>query len=488
MPLELASRANQTLRGAFASGKTRLIEWRKTQLRAIVTLIKENRDEIIKAIGADLGQPIKELLNVLEVGSTIQEAEFAISHIDQWVKPEGLSVDLMFKPGSAFIHREPFGVVLIISPWNYPFRLLFLPLIGALAAGNAVLLKPSEVSANTSAVIKRLCDKYLDKEAVITLEGGVDISQAILKQPFDYIFYTGNTDVGKIVMRAAAEHLTPVTLELGGKSPVYVDASANLDVTVNRIAWGKTLNNGQTCIAPDYILVHKSVKDAFVKKISERLASWYGSNPETNSNYSRIITARHAARLAAMINESKQHVVAGGQSNPEKRYVQPTLILEPSPSSRVMTEEIFGPLLPIIGVDNVDEAIAFINSKEKPLALYVFTSDDKIAQKVMNSTSSGGMLVNHVILHNALNAPFGGVGPSGMGFYNKKYSFDTFSHKRTVLKKGTWPDPDIFYPPYDERKRGILGSVADGVKLPVPLMVAGAAVVAGGAIFIASRL
>lgn len=476
------------VRAAFEKASPLPLSWRKQQLLQLKKLCQENSKEICEAISKDLGS-VPEIVKVGEVGPTIQEIDLALSQIDEWVKPEPKSVPIVVRPAKGYIHKEAYGVVLIISPWNYPFRLLMFPLIGAIAAGNAVVLKPSEVSANCSAVIKKLADRYLDPNLILTIEGGIETSRAILEQKFDYIMYTGNTEVGRVVMKAAAENLTPVTLELGGKSPVYIDKSCNLDVTTNRLLLGKLGNAGQTCVAPDYVLVDKRIKEQLVDMLKEKLKSWYGEDPFKSESLSRIINERHTARLQGYLDEVRNNIVVGGRSNIAAHYIEPTLVDEPSLNTKIMQEEIFGPILPILGVQSADEAIRFINSRPKPLALYVFSSDQKVTDHVINHTSSGGVGVNGTVFH--ITCPeigFGGVGPSGMGQYNGKHTFETFTHRRGVMAKATWIDPKLLYPPLTPQKRAVMDKVAEGVKLPTGLIFGAAAVAAGGAMVALSRL
>jgi aldehyde dehydrogenase (NAD+) len=343
-------------------------------------------------------------------------------------------------------------VVLVIAPWNYPFQLAIAPAIAAVAAGNTVLLKPSEVAPHTSALIARWLPRYVDASCIRVIEGGVSETTKILEQRFDHIFYTGNGVVGRIVMTAAAKHLTPVTLELGGKSPCIVDRTADLDVAARRIVWGKFYNAGQTCVAPDHVLVEESVHDALLNRMVATLRSFYGDDPQASADYGRIINGRHHARLLRLLEQSGT-VVCGAEHDASDRYIAPTILKDVPLESAVMGEEIFGPILPVLSVPNVDAAIRIINDRPKPLALYIFSSDERTQQRVIERTSSGGMAINHVWLHLAVpGLPFGGVGESGMGAYHGRHGFETFSHRRGVLKKPTMVDPDLLYPPYTATK------------------------------------
>jgi aldehyde dehydrogenase (NAD+) len=343
----------------------------------------------------------------------------------------------------------------VIAPWNYPVQLLLCPMVAAIAAGNCVVGKPSEVSMHTSATLARLVPEYLDPDCVAIVEGGVDETQALLAEQFDHIFYTGNGQVGRVVMEAAAKHLTPVTLELGGKSPVIVAADADLDVAAHRVAWGKFLNAGQTCIAPDYALVAREVEQPFVERIAQVVKEFYGPDPKASPDYARIVNDRHFRRLEALMDDGT--AVLGGEVDAEQRYIAPTVLREVAPDAPVMAEEIFGPLLPVLAVDDVDEAIQFVNDRDRPLALYVFSGSGAVRDDVLARTTSGGAGVNATVLQVAVpDLPFGGVGASGMGAYHGRAGFDTFSHHKAVLKKSTRLDPKFAYPPYTKRKARIL--------------------------------
>jgi acyl-CoA reductase-like NAD-dependent aldehyde dehydrogenase len=352
--------------------------------------------------------------------------------------------------GRGRVVREPLGVVLVISPWNYPMGLLLAPAASAIAAGNAVVLKPSELTPHTSAALARRIPEYLDPEAVTLVEGGVEETTLLLEQRFDHIFYTGNGRVAQVVLEAAAKHLTPVTLELGGKSPCIVDRDADIETTARRIAWGKFINSGQTCIAPDYVLVHSSKEAALVEALERCVHEFYGDDPKTSPDYARIVNQRHHQRLSTLMKDGVP--AFGGELDPDQNYVAPTVLRDVSPDSAIMQEEIFGPILPVLSVDSIDEAIDFVNKRDKPLALYLFTKNSEVENEVLERTSSGGACINGTLLH-IMDArmPFGGVGPSGMGAYHGRHTFETFSHRRSVLTRGTGFDPKIMYPPYSER-------------------------------------
>jgi len=436
------------LRATFDAGKTRPLAWRRRQLEGLLRFAKENGDALVAALQADMGKPELEA-RAADVGQITTEAKLALKNLKKWTRPEGAGwIPIL---GRSFVQRDPLGVVLIIAPWNYPVGLLISPLVGAIAAGNAAVLKPSEVTPHTSRAIAELLPKYVDGEAIAVIEGGVEETTALLGERFDHIFYTGNGSVGRIVMEAAARSLTPVTLELGGKSPCIVDRTADIDVAARRIAWGKFLNAGQTCIAPDYVLVERSVENQLVESLKRAVGEFYGQDIASNRDYTRIVNRRHHERLSKLM--AGHEVAFGGNTDPERCYIEPTVLRNVSPNSPIMQDEIFGPILPVLAIDGVDEAIEFVNRREKPLALYLFSSDPATEEKVLAGTTSGGACINGTIMHIGNSAmPFGGVGPSGMGAYHGRFSFETFSHRKAVLRRGFRFDPRMMYPPYTERK------------------------------------
>jgi aldehyde dehydrogenase (NAD+) len=367
------------------------------------------------------------------------------------MKPERVKTSLVAMPGRSYIYRQPLGVTLILGAWNYPLYLVVLPLVGAIAAGNCALLKPSEVAPHISTLLAKWLPRYLDGKAVQVVDGGVPETTALLREKWDHIFYTGNATVGRIVMEAAAKHLAPVTLELGGKSPCIVDESADLDVAAKRIVYGKFFNAGQMCTAPDYVLVHDRVHDGLINRMVSTIREFYGDDPKQSPDFGRIINERHHARLTRLLGDTD--VVTGGETDVSDRYVAPTILKNVGEDDAVMQEEIFGPILPVISIPSVESAIGFVNRHAKPLALYVFARDVKVQDRVLAGTSAGGTTVNHIWLHLGVpQLPFGGVGESGMGAYHGRHSFETFSHRRSVLKKGLFPDPPILFPPYSARK------------------------------------
>jgi aldehyde dehydrogenase (NAD+) len=443
-----------SLRRSFDAGRTRSYGWRIEQLRGIKRMLDERESDICDALAADVGKPRLEAYST-EVAYSGGSVDIAIKSLKAWMSPDKVSTPLVVQPGVSKIYKDPLGVVLIISPWNYPFGLCIGPLIGAVAAGNCAVIKPSEVTPETSALLAQLLPQYVDPSCVKVFEGGVPETTAILEQKFDHVFYTGNGHVGRIVMTAAAKHLTPVTLELGGKSPCIVHHDANLDVAAKRIAWGKWSNAGQTCVAPDYLLVHRDVHDRFVRKLCDTVRDFYGDDPQQSKDYGRVVNARHHQRLMKLMDSGE--VAIGGRADEADRYIAPTVLTNVSPDSPIMAEEVFGPLLPVLKVDDVDEAIRFINDRPKPLALYMFTENDRAGSEVIDRTSSGGATVNHAWMHLAVHdLPFGGVGESGMGAYHGKASFDIFTHHKSVLKKPTKMDPPLMYPPFTPMKEAIL--------------------------------
>ena len=447
----------QQLRDGFHSGVLRDIESRRAQLRSLREMFVEQEDKLIDALVADVGKPRIEAYTT-EIAFTINEIDHTLKHLDAWNKPTKVKVPITFKPGSATLRPEPLGTVCIIAPWNYPVQLLFAPLVPALAAGNTAVLKPSEVTPSVSALIEELVPRYFNASTVAVVTGAVDETTALLEQRFDHIFYTGNGKVGRVVMRAAAEHLTPVTLELGGKSPAIVAADANIEVSAKRLAWAKFLNAGQTCVAPDYVLVDASVEDRFVSALADAVTTFYGADPRQSNDYARIVNERHHDRLMKLLEAGGYDAtVIGGTGDRGSRYIAPTVLAGVKPDAAVMDDEIFGPILPVLAVGDVDEAIRFVNDREKPLALYAFSSDEDTLEHVVANTSAGGVTLNHAIMHLAVpDLPFGGVGESGMGSYHGKAGFDTFSHAKAVLDKPTRPDPSLMYPPYTNMKQKII--------------------------------
>lgn len=428
----------------FATGKTKDVDFRLEQLKKLKQAISDYQKEIVAAVNADLNRP--EFEAYFELGA-VSEVNYAIKNLKSWVKPRKVAAGLEQFPASAKIYPEPLGIVLIIGPWNYPFQLNIVPLVGAIAAGNCAVVKPSEIAVHTSKVVADLITNTFDPAYIAAVEGGADTSQELLAEKFDYIFFTGGTNIGRVVMEAAAKNLTPVTLELGGKSPCIVDDNIQIEYSAKRIVWGKFINAGQTCIAPDYLLVNRRVKAEFLTAVTETIRSFYGENPADSPDYCRIISQRHFQRLTEFIKDGK--IVAGGETNAEEKYIAPTVIDGVSWDAPAMQEEIFGPILPVLEYSDLDEAIALINARPKPLALYFFSRDKEKQQRVLRETSSGGVCINDTVMQVGVTSlPFGGVGNSGIGNYHGKASFDTFSHYKSVLNKTFWLDLQWRYAPY----------------------------------------
>ncbi|MFF7069912.1 aldehyde dehydrogenase family protein [Streptomyces pseudovenezuelae] len=422
------------LRATFRSGRTKPVEWRTTQLRRLRDLLTENGTDLAAALHADLGKSSTEAFRT-EIDFTVREIDHTLDHLADWLRPESAPVPVhLGADANAWTQYDPLGVVLVIAPWNYPAQLLLAPVVGALAAGNAVVAKPSELAPATSAAVARLLPAYLDTDAVAVVEGGIPETTALLAERFDHIFYTGNGTVGRVVLRAAAEHLTPVTLELGGKSPAFVDRDADLTVVADRLARGKFLNAGQTCVAPDYVLTDPETAAALEPLLKNAVDTLYGSDPAASGEYGRIINERHFDRLTGLLDSGR--TVVGGTSDRTTKYIAPTVLADVDPEAPVMQEEIFGPVLPIVTVPGLDAAIDFINDRDKPLALYVFTDSDTTRRRIAEETSSGGLGYGLPLAHLTVSdLPFGGVGESGMGNYHGRYSIETFSHRKAILEK-----------------------------------------------------
>jgi len=431
----------------FATGKTKELNFRIDQLKKLKQLIVEHQKEILQALKADLNKP--EIEGFFEVTVT-QDIDYALKHLKAWIKPKKVKTPFIVFPASAYIKPEPLGQILIISPWNYPFSLAICPLIGAIAAGNCSIIKPSENSPHTSHILNKIINENFEPNYLKVIEGGVETSQALLTEKFDHIFFTGGTKIGQIVMEMAAKNLTPVTLELGGKSPCIMDTNINLKEAAKRITWGKFINSGQTCIAPDYLLVDRQIKQELITEIKKCIVNFYGENPEQSPDYARIINQQQLKRLSNLL--SQENIIFGGQINHETNYLAPTLLDQVDPNSPIMQEEIFGSILPILEYNQLEEAIKFINQRPKPLALYIFSNDQSFQEKILNSTSSGGVCINDTIFQVGVpELPFGGVGNSGIGAYHGKTSFDLFSHQKSILKRSFLFEFNWRYPPYENK-------------------------------------
>ena len=434
----------------FKTQVTKSIDYRVQMLKKLKIKILSMEEEITEALSKDLGKSAFESY-AAEIGFILKEIGETVKNLKNWMKPQRVKTNIINKPGKSKIYAEPFGLVLVIAPWNYPFQLAISPMIGAIAAGNCVTLKPSELSTHTALVLDKLIKTIFSPEYISCILGGIAETTALLSEKWDYIFFTGSTAVGKIVMQAAAKNPTPVTLELGGKSPCIIDKTADLKVAARRIAWGKWMNAGQTCIAPDYLYVHETVKDEFVKILIETVREFYTDNPRESKDYGRIISERHFERLLGLMKHGQ--ILFGGEMDQVEKYLSPTIIGNVNRQQPIMQEEIFGPLLPILEFNDIRSVIDDINKFDKPLALYFFSKEKKTWELILQNVSFGGGCFNDTISH-IINPhlPFGGVGSSGMGSYHGKKSFDTFSHFKSVYEKPTFFDMKLRYPPYGDKK------------------------------------
>ncbi|WP_332838970.1 aldehyde dehydrogenase family protein [Nocardia bovistercoris] len=441
----------QAARLAFESGRTRPFAWRTDQLRALETMLVERSEELEQALLHDLGRkPIDGY--VTDVYSVRTESAYVRKNLRKWTRDRRVRTPLTMGPGRSVVHRQPLGTVLIIAPWNYPLHLALMPLIGAIAAGNSVVLKPSELTPRCSAALAEFLPRYLDSDAVKVVEGGVDETTALLREKFDHIFFTGNETVGKIVMAAAAQTLTPVTLELGGKSPVWVDDTFPIEKAADWIAWGKCTNLGQTCVAPDYVLTTPEIRPRLVDALRESIHRLYGDDPKSNPDYSRIVNERHTARLIGLLDSGT--VALGGGHDLADRYIEPTVLVDVPLDAPVMREEIFGPVLPIVTVQNIGEAAAMIRRNDHPLAAYAFTTSAEVRAALIRETTSGSLTINALMLQLGIpDLPFGGVGASGMGSYHGEQSVRTFSHERSIFHRRNVSDFLLRFarPPFTER-------------------------------------
>ena len=438
----------------FAKGETLDVTFRKAALRKLRDAILAHENDINAALHKDLNKSPSESY-MCEVGMTIAELNYVLSHVDRWARKHYVLSPLAQFHARSFTMYNPYGTVLIMSPWNYPFMLTMEPLIGALAAGNCCVVKPSAYAPATSAIIREIISECFPAEYVVVVEGGRKENQALLDQRFDYIFFTGGVTVGREVMRKAAEHLTPVSLELGGKSPCIVDATAKLDLAAKRLAFGKLLNCGQTCVAPDYLLIDRKVKDEFLGLLKKHIVSMIGEDALANEKYVRMINRRHYDRVLGLIDPAK--VIFGGRGDEATLHIQPTIMDNVTADDPVMQEEIFGPILPVIAYDSIDEAIDFINEREHPLALYLFSEDKAVQERFLRAVPFGGGCINDTIIHLATSRMgFGGVGYSGMGSYHGIRSFKTFSHEKSIVNKSTWMDLPVRYMPYNTLKDKLL--------------------------------
>jgi len=448
------------LRETFQQGITRELKWRRSQLLALDTFLVEREKDIADAVHGDFRKSAAETF-LTETGYLRGEIRVALKHLKSWTKRHRVSVPLIYQPAKGYYSPAPYGVVLIIGAWNYPLNLCLAPLISALAAGNCALIKPSEHAPHTSSVIAEGLGHYLDCRAVCVIEGGVEEARALLEERFDYIFYTGSYAIGLEVMSAAARHLTPLTLELGGKCPCIVDQNSDIRVAARRIVWAKFLNAGQTCLAPDYVLVHENREVELLRAMQEAITAFYGADPRLSPDYPRIINEKHFHRLETQLEGFSPW--SGGETDPDEHYVAPTILRGVTPASAIMQSEIFGPLLPIIAYKALEEALDIIRSVKEPLAIYLFSSDRDVQEQVVCHSRSGGVCINDLLFQAALHTlPFGGIGSSGFGAYHGRAGFETFSFKRSVLKRALYPDPSLRYPPYSSRQINFLRRLVSG--------------------------
>jgi aldehyde dehydrogenase (NAD+) len=440
-----------SLRQYHNTGVTLPIAWRKQQLRQLKRLVLENEGAFFDALAKDLGKPIVESWTS-EVSLVVKKADYYFKHVERFAKPRKVKTPLAGQPGKCIVKPEPLGVVVVMGAWNYPLQLILSPLAAVISAGNCAVLKPSELTPTCSQLLAELIPKYMDQQAFIVIEGGVEETTVLLAQKVEHIFYTGNGRVARIVMAAAAKHLTPVTLELGGKSPVYVDESCDLKITARRLAWGKFTNAGQICVAPDYILTTQRMRDRLVAAIKDEVRAMFGSDPKQSDSYGRIVNQSHVTRLLGYL-EGANIVPGGGQHDIKQRYVSPTIVLDPKLDSLLMQEEIFGPILPIITVDGFDDAVKFVRERDKPLAAYLFSKNKQQQQRWTDEISSGSQCINDVFMFSIVpELPFGGVGPSGMGQMHGRFGFERFSHMKAVMQRANIADPSIRFAPYTKNK------------------------------------
>lgn len=463
----------QTARKAFAGGRTLNKEFRRQQLQSLLKFLEENENELVAALYKDLHKSRQEAI-LMEIDVTKSDVLLTLFNLDEWVKPEKVKKPLAYMMETVFVHNDPYGVAIVLGAWNYPLHLTVSPLIGAIAAGNCCVIKPSEISPHTAKVLAQFIPNYLDKECYPVVLGGPEETSELMKEKFDYVFFTGSTHIGKIVREAANKHLTPCTLELGGKSPAYIDDNVDLEITAKRLLWGKLVNLGQTCVAPDYVLCSQNMEAKLIREIRKLIKLWYGENPQLSPDLGRIVNERNYKRIIEILKTTDASIVIGGETNDEERYIAPTVLSGVKPSDAVMQQEIFGPILPILNVDSANDAISFINERDKPLTMYIFCKDDKVCKQMISKTSSGGVLCNDTLVHlNVETLPFGGVGMSGMGNYHGKYSFDTFTHKKACLLRNfshiTENLSSARYPPYSEKKTKHLSYVLrkrKGIHIP----------------------
>lgn len=451
------SKLTEAQKQFFETGRTRDLAFRICQLQLLADAMRKNETVLGEALKKDLGKSAFESY-ATEIGFVLADIRYTIQNLQKWSAPKRVRTPLYLFPGKSKIQKEPYGSVLILGPYNYPVQLLAEPLVGAIAAGNCAVLKPSELTPHVSEAMYQIVHSTFKEEYIACVEGGVEVNQELLSQKFDYIFFTGSERVGRIVMKAAAENLTPVTLELGGKSPVIIEKTANIKEAARRIAWGKLMNAGQTCVAPDYVLVDESRKQQFLTEMKTAFSHLYGKEIKKNPDFGRIVNERHMERLQKILEQDAKYLFCGGEADTLQRYIEPAILdLGKDQNAASMQEELFGPILPVLSYHKLEDAVRFVNKRVKPLALYLFTKKRSAEKFVLERVSSGGVCVNDTISH-LINPdlPFGGVGASGMGQYHGKYSFDTFTHEKSVFyKPADWNLP-VCYPPFTKGKMNLV--------------------------------
>jgi aldehyde dehydrogenase (NAD+) len=444
----------ELLRQRVDEGISRSLSWRLDQLEGLLRFLADNEDAILAALKADLGRCATEA-RMADISMVRSEVRLIRRNLKKWLRPHRVSTPIAAQPGRSWIQQEPFGLALILGTWNYPFQQVLIPLAGALAAGNSAVVKLSEVAPHSAALMAEQLEKYIDRRALVVVTGGPEVATRLLENRFDKIFYTGSSHVGRIVMKAAAAYLTPVTLELGGKNPVIVAADASLAVAARRVAWGRFMNAGQICVAPDYVLIDESRRLPFIEALREAIARFYGLDPKNSESYGRIVDQHHFERLLGLMQNGR--IAIGGETEAAERYIAPTVLTDVPDGAAALEEEIFGPILPVVGYRTLDEGLAIIRTRPKPLALYLFTGDRSLQERVIRDIGCGSVVVNDVVVNQIVpGLPFGGVGNSGMGSFHGRFTFEAFSHSKAVVKRALWADLDVRYPPFSDWKDRIL--------------------------------
>jgi aldehyde dehydrogenase (NAD+) len=444
----------EQLRKTVDHGAARSLSWRIAQLEGLLQFVADHESAMLAALKTDLGRCAAEA-RVADITMVRSEIQFIRRNLRRWLRPRPVRTPLAAQPGKSWIQQEPFGLALILGTWNYPFQQILIPLAGALAAGNAAVVKLSEIAPHSASVMAAHLERYVDPTAVIVVEGGPETAARLLELRFDKIFFTGQSSVGRIVMTAAAANLTPVTLELGGKNPAIVAEDSPLEITARRIAWGRFMNAGQICVAPDYVLVPEPMRLPFIAAVQQAITRFYGPDPQRSQSFGRIVNGRHFARLLSLMRDGR--VAVGGQSDEADRYIAPTVLTDLPNNAAVLQEEIFGPILPVVGYREIEEALSFVRQRPKPLAIYLFTGNRRLQQRIICDTSSGSVVVNDVVINQVVpGLPFGGVGNSGMGAFHGRYTFDAFSREKAVMHRSLHADVDVRYPPFTDLKDRLL--------------------------------